>query len=425
MAGYKPNSAARPICIPTGRRAQWPNAIVILFSRTSPVIILPYSTDAPVYHWPYATVGIIAANALAFWLLIFLPLEVAKFVADWTILTYGNFNPITWVTSNYVHGGPMHLIGNMFALWAFGLIVEGKIGWWKFLILYHAIGFVQCGFEQTITILASEGGSFGASAIIYGLMAIALIWAPANNMHIWYLAFGIGTFEVTVYFFVGCMFLLQLFGAAFNASFGESSIGSEVLHLMGAFVGAAAGFVLLKKNLVDCEEWDVFSLYQGKHLRTREEVEAAYVNSAEHQANIQSARDKLNEQIRTFVANGEGMAAYAAYKRGMNQFPGFQLPENELLGIIAGLRKAGLWDETITMMVTFLRTYPQRDAAVRLALAQLLIEKKQRGLQAYKVLQKVDKTKLDPRQQPLLDRFSAQARAMADDDPYEVAPEDW
>jgi membrane associated rhomboid family serine protease len=389
------------------------------------VIILPYSTDAPVYHWPYATVGIIVANALAFWLMIFLPLEAAKFVLSWTILTYGNFNPITWVTSNYVHGGPMHLIGNMFALWAFGLIVEGKIGWWKFLALYHGIGFVQCGFEQTLTLLFSEGGSFGASAIIYGLMAIALVWAPANNMHCWYVAFGAGTFEATVYFFVGCMFILQLFGAVMNATFGQSSIGSEVLHLMGALVGAAVGIVLLKQKLVDCEDWDAFSLYQGKHLRTRDEIEAEYLQSAESQEKIQSARDNLLQQIRTYSANGETMAAWAAYKRGLNQFPGFKLEENDLLGIIAGLRKAGLWDETITLMVTFLRTFPQRDGAVRLALAQLLMEKKQRGLQAYKVLQKVDKSKLDPRQQPLLDRFAVQARAMADDDPYEVAPEDW
>lgn len=389
------------------------------------MIILPYSTDAPVYHWPYATVGIIAANAVAFWLLIFLPVAVLKFVLSWTILTYGNFNPITWVTSNYVHGGILHLVGNMFALWAFGLIVEGKIGWWKFLALYHGIGFVQCGFEQTMTVFFSEGGSFGASAIIYGLMAIALVWAPANNISCWYLAFGIGTFEATIYFFVGVMFILQLFGAAFNASFGESSLGSEVLHLMGAVTGAAVGIVLLKRNLVDCEEWDAFSLYQGKHLRTRDEIEADQAKAAASPEKIQSARDNLTEQIRTYLANDGTTAAWAAYKRGLNQFPGFQLTENDLLSLIAGLRKAGMWDETITMMVTFLRAYPHRDAAVRLALAQLLIEKKQRGLQAYKVLQKVDKTKLDPRQQPLLDRFSTQARAMADDDPYEVAPEDW
>lgn len=389
------------------------------------MIILPYSTDAPVYYWPYATVGIIAANVLAFLFLFSLPPEAFKFVASWTILTYGNFNPVTWITSNYVHGGVLHLLGNMFALWAFGLIVEGKIGWWKFLALYHGIGFVQCGFEQTMTIFFSEGGSFGASAIIYGLMAISLVWAPANNVSCWYLAFGIGTFEVAIYFFVGILLLIEMAGAAFNVAFGVTSITSEVLHLMGAATGAAVGIVMLKRSLVDCEEWDAFSLYQGKHLRTREEIEADYMKVAASPEKIQSARDHLTEQLRTYLANGETNAAWTAYKRGLSQFPGFQLTENELLTLIAGLRKAGMWDETITLMVSFLRSFPQRDAAVRLALAQLLMEKKQRGAQALRVLQKIDKQKLDARQQPLLDRFSAQARAMAEDDPYEVAPEDW
>jgi hypothetical protein len=182
---------------------------------------------------------------------------------------------------------------------------------------------------------------------------------------------------------------------------------------------------MLRNKLVDCEGWDAFSVYQGKHTRSREQQAEDYMKSKEGQQRSQELRDTAVEQVRKYLAADEGLAAWAAYKRGLNQCPGFQLPENDLLGLIAAMRKAGQWDETISLMVTFLRTYPQRDAAVRLALAQLLIEKKNRGRQAYHVLQKIDKSKLDPRHLPLVERFDTQARAMAEDDPYEVAAEDW
>src|ERR1700754_2437324 len=97
--------------------------------------LIPYSTDAPLYHWPYATVGVIVANVLAFIGLVMLSEEVLAFALSWTILVYVNFNPITWITSNYVHGGIGHLLGNMISMFVFGLIVEGKLGCWKFLLL--------------------------------------------------------------------------------------------------------------------------------------------------------------------------------------------------------------------------------------------------------------------------------------------------
>ncbi|WP_425618718.1 rhomboid family intramembrane serine protease [Anatilimnocola sp. NA78] len=391
-------------------------------------MILPYSTDAPIYYWPVATVGVIVANTFAFLALFALPEERFQFVASWTILTYGNFNPITWITSNYVHGDIFHLFFNMLSLWVFGIIVEGKIGWWKFLILYHAIGFVQCGAEQVLTIFFTEGGSYGASAIIFGLMAIAMIWAPANNVQCVYIGFGGGMFDVTVSYFVGFSLFLQFVGSIISVMGAEhllAVITSQTLHLMGAVVGAGIGVGMLQLKMVDCENWDAFSVWQGKHTRNRQELVEEYVKSAEGQQKIQQVRESAAEQTRKFLAAGEVPAAWAAYKRAINQFPGWQLPENDLLQLIAGMRKAGMWDETITLMVTFLRTYPQRDAAVRLALAQILIDKKQRGAQACKVLDKVQLKQLDPRQVPILETFRTKARAMADDDPYEVAAEDW
>jgi len=325
----------------------------------------------------------------------------------------------------------------MFSLWVFGIIIEGKVGPFKFLAIYHAIGIVKCAIEQTLMFpFGEDGASWGATSIIYGLMAIAMIWAPANNIQCQYAGFGrfamSDGFDVTVYFFVGLSLIFEFFGVALRLAFANALdmsmfavFVSEVLHLMGAGFGAGIGLFMLKAGLVDCEGWDVFSVWQGKHTRSKEQIAEEYLNSEEGKAKVQAGKDDITNLIRQYLANDGTAAAWAAYKRGLNQFPGFQLPETDLLALIGGLRKAGMWDETISLMVVFLRQYPQRDAAVRLALAQIMMEKKSRGLQALKVLQKIDKRKLDPRHLPTYEQFATRAQAMANDDPYEVAAEDW
>ncbi len=398
-------------------------------------MFIPYSTDAPIYHWPIATGVVIALNVLIHVGLALLPEETRDFILSWTVLTFGNFNPITWITSVYLHADFMHLIGNMIFLYVFGMIVEGKLGWWKFLLVYNAIGFAQCGVEQMLMIFADKGGSLGASGAIFGLMAIALIWAPANNVQLAYvgwsriMAASTGMFfEVTVSFFVGFYLCMQLAFGALHVSTASSSataMCSEILHLLGAAAGAVVGIAMLRMNLVDCENWDIFSVRAGQHLKSRAELDLEYIQSSEGKARQQQAQNQLLESIRTHLAAEERIAAYAAYKRGLNQFPGFQLPENDLQGLIAALRKLGMVDETISLMVTFLRKYPERDGPMRLALAQQLIEKKKLGKQALSVLGKVDGAKLEQRHLPVLEKLQRHAEHLVADDPYEVAPEDW
>lgn len=388
--------------------------------------MFPYSTDAPIYHWPVATVAIIVANVLVFLGLMSLPFEELIGVASWLVVVFGSFNPLSWLTANYVQFSPFGLIISMFNLWVFGLIVEGKVGWWKFLAIYHVIAVGQCALQQ-ILMFFFEGIGFGPAPAIFGLIAISLIWAPANNVQC--SGFGGAQFDVTVSYFAGFSAFLQFASAVMTIVFTTehqlAAIFMEVLQVSGAAIGAGIGLVMLQQKLVDCEGWDIFSVWQGKHTRSKEQIAEEYMQSKEGQQRSAELREGAAEQVRKYLAADEPQAAWAAYKRGLNQFPGFQLAENDLLALVAGLRKAGMWDECITMMVTFLRQYPQRDAAVRLALAQLLIEKKQRGRQAFYVLQKIDKSKLDPRHTPLLEKFATQARAMAEDDPYEVAAEDW
>src|SRR5262245_52797157 len=230
-------------------------------------MIIPWNTDAPIYYFPWATLGLIAVNtAVLGWL----------FAGDFDerqvenlLLVYGEgLHPLQWVTSAFIHAGIGHLVGNMMFLWPFGLVVEGKLGWWKFLLVYFGLGIVQNAAEQSMSFWFSEGSSCGASAIIFGIMTMALVWAPENEMNcvgwFWFRPF---TFDIRILWlallFIGEQILLVTL-TGFRVS-------SALFRALGALLGFGLGLVMLKMSWVDCEGWDLLSVMAGRHLRSRGE----------------------------------------------------------------------------------------------------------------------------------------------------------
>ena len=85
----------------------------------------------------------------------------------------GSIHPTQWLTCcNFMHADPMHLIGNMICLWAFGLVVEGKLGACKTLFVYLGIGVAHGAIVQFLTLGSHHTYCLGASGVIYGFMAI-------------------------------------------------------------------------------------------------------------------------------------------------------------------------------------------------------------------------------------------------------------
>ncbi len=404
------------------------------------IILLPYGTDAPVYHWPYATIGTIVACSLIH--LITFPIWISvpetSAVADairFLILEFDQINPLQWVTWNYMHNDPFHLIGNMVALWAFGLIVEGKVGWWRFLIIYNAIGVLEGAVIQLVGyVFLGENGALGASGAIFGLMAISLIWAPFNQMQLFYWLFRwFGTVEGSVIavagFFIGMQVVVQaiMFMHAMNNQIGGEAaiITTEVLHLVGAFAGLAVGIAMVRFKLVDCEDFDVFSVVAGRHKRTEQEKREEFAKSKEGQE--LRARQLANAQaeFRQQLAAGQALAALATHRRAKQHFPEWSVPENEYVQLLALLRKLHMYDQAVPAMLEYLRTYSERVIPVRLALAQVLTDHLQRPRQALAVLAKLNGARFDPAHEQAYATIAAKAQAAFEQDPYEVEPEDW
>ena len=142
--------------------------------------MIPTGTDAPLYYRPYVTVGLIVANIVAFVLA-----GASSTATGWGgfYLTYGEgWQPVQWLTYNFVHFGAGHLIGNMIFLWVFGMVVEGKVGPRNFLLLYLGCGVLGGLVIQTCMLGYAGGavGAGGASLVIFGLISICILWAPEN-----------------------------------------------------------------------------------------------------------------------------------------------------------------------------------------------------------------------------------------------------
>ena len=295
--------------------------------------ILPINTDCPIYHFPAATLGIIAVNLLIHLGVVTVGesgLAGAQTVLEpWCLWAGDGYHPEQWITSAFLHADWLHVIGNCLFLWGFGLIVEGKLGWWRFVLLYLAIAGVSGAIEQTLllnvrteypemhreelddlereirddmvdagadpdevdavlaepetrrqlrenTLVPPHFVTLGASTVIFGLLAITLIWAPKNELDaFWIVWLGIylraGTKEFSNVAF-GILFLalqcltlgiaILIYGAGEDAAV---AAGSELLHLLGAFVGAGFGFALLKLDWVDCENWDLLAVMKGTY----------------------------------------------------------------------------------------------------------------------------------------------------------------
>ena len=186
-------------------------------------MLIPYSTDAPIYHWPFTTVVLIVVNILFYVAEIFAPEQAASL-----LLVFGDgYHPIQWVTCNFQHGGIYSPLGNMVFLWLFGLIVEGKLGWYKTLFIYLGIGILHAAIVQTL-MLGSEGHACGASAVIFGFMAMCLVWAPENCIQCVFFLFIIPIFfEVRVFVLVAIFLALQVWDLITT----NMAMSSELLHV--------------------------------------------------------------------------------------------------------------------------------------------------------------------------------------------------
>jgi membrane associated rhomboid family serine protease len=400
------------------------------------VIVVPINTDAPIYYFPWVTITLIVANIAAYVAEVAALLDGNSAAIENWILAYGDgLHPLQWVSSAFMHGDIFHLAGNMFFLWGFGLVVEGKLGWWKYLGIYLGIAVVS-GLIEQVLMLGYDGevpGALGASGVIFGLMAMSLLWAPKNDMTIFMLLFYHATvFEASILAFCGFFIVIQIGLSAFELAAHEFTLGTPLLHLIGAMVGGGVGLVMLKKNFVDCEGWDIFAVMNNTHGRRDEYDEYRYRDAA-FQAAAKIATPVVEPEttrgerviagaldpkvrIKKFLDAGDSISALGEYEKLIAFHPTTRLDRETLAGLAEGAFKDKSWDDAQPLMQQYLERFaaddPTTATRIRLKLAKLFVDQAKRPAEGLALLREIDPSALPPKPAAAYQELCKRAESM-------------
>ena len=217
--------------------------------------MVPLHDNNPTYTTSYVTYGLIGINIFIFLYELSLSApQLQNFVETYAIvpnqltasLQSGSLAQIlpqllTLITSQFLHGGFLHVGGNMLFLWVFGNNIEDKLGHLKFLIFYLLCG-AFAGLAQWFFSMQSGVPSLGASGAIAGVLGAYIVRFPrARVLTLIPIGFFITTFRIPAVFFLGFWFLQQaLYGVASLRV--QSNIGMENGGI--AYWAHAGGFVV-------------------------------------------------------------------------------------------------------------------------------------------------------------------------------------
>jgi len=143
------------------------------------------------------------------------------------------------VTSIFMHGGWLHLLGNMLFLWVFGNNIEDSMGHFRFLVFYLVCG-LAAAFAHIGLSPASDVPMVGASGAISGIMGAYILLYPSARVRTYFPPIFI--FRIRAFFFLLLWFVLQLY-QALSAPGAPEEGGVAVWAHIGGFV---AGLALIK-----------------------------------------------------------------------------------------------------------------------------------------------------------------------------------
>jgi membrane associated rhomboid family serine protease len=201
------------------------------------------------------TYGLVALNVAAFLLELTQPSEGARqaLIQAWGVVPHEysvarDLSPTiplpfgsTLITSMFLHGGWMHLLGNMLYLWIFGDNLEKTMGHARFLLFYLACG-IAAGLAHILVSGGSNVPTVGASGAISGILGGYLVLFPHNRVRV--LTRG-GIVAMPAIAVLGFWILIQFVNGIGSLAVTSETGGGGVAYMahVGGFV---AGLVLVK-----------------------------------------------------------------------------------------------------------------------------------------------------------------------------------
>jgi membrane associated rhomboid family serine protease len=220
--------------------------------------VIPLRDIVPSRTTPLVTIAIIAVNVLVFLFELSLGRAVEDFTMTWGLVPAA-FSWVTVFTSMFLHGGILHVAGNMLYLWIFGDNVEDRMGHGRFLVFYLLCG-VAAALGQTFAAPDSLVPMVGASGAIAGVMGAYFVLYPKSRIvTLVTLVFFFQVVEVPAIFFLGIWFVMQFLsgvGSIVSTAAGDPGGGVAFwAHVAGFAAGASGVFVFRRPERERVEWW--------------------------------------------------------------------------------------------------------------------------------------------------------------------------
>ena len=219
--------------------------------------MIPLRDVIPSRTTPYVTISLIVVNVLVFLYEFSLADRVNEFIIAFGLIPAA-FSWATLLTSMFLHGGFLHVAGNMLYLWIFGDNVEDRFGHGRFLVFYLLCGTVAA-LAQTIMSPDSVIPMVGASGAIAGVMGAYFVMYPHSRIVTLLPIFiFIQLIEVPAIFFLGIWFLMQFLsgvGSIATAATREPAGGVAFWAHVAGFVAGVGGVFLFRRPERQRVEW--------------------------------------------------------------------------------------------------------------------------------------------------------------------------
>ncbi len=196
--------------------------------------------------FPIVTYGLVAINVVVFFMEL---LGGESFILQWSFIPTnflvdpaGEF--ITLFTSLFLHGGWLHLGGNMLYLLIFGDNVEDRFGHFKFLLFYLLSG-LAANFAQFAVSIFSDVPTLGASGAIAGVLAAYLVLFPGRRVRVLLAAWIVSLPAILV---IGAWIAIQLVSGVGTLSGAVSSDGVAYMAHIGGFIGGLILTLFFRKK---------------------------------------------------------------------------------------------------------------------------------------------------------------------------------
>jgi|TARA_B100002003_G_C14126469_1_gene541784 membrane associated rhomboid family serine protease len=219
--------------------------------------MFPIKDDNPTKNKPIVTYLLILLNILIFFYEVLLGSQnlLNNFIYDYGLVPrdISNGNRLhTLFTSMFMHGGFMHIFGNMLYLWIFGDNIEDSLGRTRFFEFYILAGLAASVLQIIVNPLSTIP-NIGASGAIAGVLGAYLVTFPRAKVHcIVIFGFFIKWIKLPAFFVLFFWFVLQLFSGIGSLEYGAHGSGGVAYFAhIGGFIAGAVLVKILKPHQSD------------------------------------------------------------------------------------------------------------------------------------------------------------------------------